>query len=154
MSENKQTSNVLGVREMIQKPEGTLVTFHDGSTALLAFNAKHQTQADKAIPELTTLYKEEVAKSIDNFFKNATLERKVAFNAGHMHDARTIELNSGHYSEFADRAHIINCNITQHLIEHPIAQHYPDIHQKLLEATMLIGEAYQLACELEHETGQ
>jgi len=85
---------------------------------------------------------------------NATLEQKVSFNSGHMHDARTIELNSGHYSEFADRAHIINCNIAQHLSVHPIAEHYPEIKKKLLDATMLIGEAYQLACHLEPETDQ
>ena len=86
--------------------------------------------------------------------QTSKLEQKVAFNAGHMHDARTIELNSGHYSEFADRAHIINCNIAQHLSVHPIAERYPDFKKKLLDATMLIGEAYQLACQLEHETGQ
>jgi hypothetical protein len=149
---NNVVSNTLGITEILQQPDGTLLKFKDGSTTMLFFNSKQQTLADKSADLINRMHSQEVANAINDYFKNATTKDLVAFNAAHMHDAQLpekTELNPGHYSEFADRAYVINCNIDKHLTEHPVAEHQPEIKKKLLQATLLIGEVYQLAAQLD-----
>ena len=57
---------------------------------------------------------------------------------------RKNSINSGHYLELMDRLHVVNCTIDDHLLNHPLTEHYKDIEDKIGSALELLLEAYQM----------
>lgn len=50
-----------------------------------------------------------------------------------------------HHHEMIDRIHVINCNIEEHLLNHPVVEDNPELKKKIEEASEALGEAYQIA---------
>ena len=64
------------------------------------------------------------------------------------------KINEGHYLELMDRLHVIACNISEHLIEHPLTDHYPEVKVDIEIALEHITDAYQRVGNLEYKNSK
>lgn len=64
------------------------------------------------------------------------------------------KLNPGHYLEMMDRLHVIMCNINDHCLEHPVAEHDIRIKSLLKKAIEELWDAYQIAGQLDYENNE
>lgn len=53
-------------------------------------------------------------------------------------------INEGHFLELMDRLHVINCTIDDHILNHPLTEHYKEIQDKIGDALELLFETYQM----------
>ena len=63
-----------------------------------------------------------------------------------------IKLDDFHYHEMMDRLHVINCTISEHILEHPVAFKHKRLYNKIEKALYLLADAYQMAGNLNFKT--
>lgn len=60
-------------------------------------------------------------------------------------------INSGHYLELMDRLHVIKCNLTEHIEQHPLTEKHADLRAMAYAAGSILADMYQRVGELDPE---
>jgi hypothetical protein len=61
-----------------------------------------------------------------------------------------IELDSFHYHEVMDRLYLINNNIEDFLLNHPVVQKHKNVKNKIDKALMILADTYQLVGNMKY----
>ena len=62
-----------------------------------------------------------------------------------------IEINDGHYLEMMDRLHIQMEVLSDHLVDHPIAEKHKEVKRLIIKAMVTLVQAYQITGGLAHD---